>query len=248
MIPGAALTGFGLTPQTPLRPVGRVLIADDVVLKPVDDEAEATWVAETLSALVVDEIRTPRPIRSSDGRWVIDGWSAWDRVSGRPALRWNDILAAGRALHAATRSLERPALLDTRMHAWAKADRMAWDEQPAPASDLASQLLTCLRPLELESQIVHGDLTRNVLFAEGEPPAVIDFSPYWRPPGWALAIVVVDAVVWHGAPYELADALGDEVEADQLLARAALFRLYCGEPEDAHRAWVEHLVTRLQSS
>jgi tRNA A-37 threonylcarbamoyl transferase component Bud32 len=28
------------------------------------------------------------------------------------------------------------------------------------------------------AQIVHGDLTTNVLFAEGLPPLIIDVSPY----------------------------------------------------------------------
>jgi uncharacterized protein (TIGR02569 family) len=245
VIPGAVLTGFGLDVQTPIRPVGRAMVAGDVVLKPVDDEAEAAWVAEVLSSLVSDDIRIARPVRSDDGRWVVDGWAAWQRISGRPALKWNDILTAGRALHAATRTLDRPAVLDERTHAWAQADRMAWDEADAPDLAVAASLRARLRTLDLDAQVVHGDLTGNVLFADGDRPGVIDFSPYWRPPGWALAVVVVDAVVWHGAPVTLADALADEPEADQLLGRATLFRLYCQEPEDAHRPWVEFLTARL---
>jgi len=39
----------------------------------------------------------------------------------------------------------------------------------------------------------------NVLFADASPPAVIDFSPYWRPAGLALAVAAVDALMWGGA-------------------------------------------------
>jgi hypothetical protein len=40
-----------------------------------------------------------------------------------------------------------------------------------------------LRPIGLPSQLVHGDITGNVLFAQGRPPAVIDFSPIGGRPG-----------------------------------------------------------------
>lgn len=53
-------------------------------------------------------------------------------------------------------------------------------------------LLAAVRPVRLPSQLVHGDIAGNVLFAAGQSPAVIDFSPYWRPPGYALAVAAVD--------------------------------------------------------
>jgi uncharacterized protein (TIGR02569 family) len=219
------LTSFGLDRQIPVRPVGGAVVAGDLVFKTVEDEAEAAWVAETMSSLVVDEIRIPRPARTDDGRWVAEGWAAWQHLSGRPALRWSDILSAGRAFHAATRSIERPDVLDLRTHPWARADRMAWGEEAVPHSGLAGELLGRVRPLDIESQVVHGDLTGNVLFAEGEPPAVIDFSPYWRPAGHAVAQIVVDALLWYGADVSLVAAAADIPEIEQLLARALMFRL-----------------------
>jgi hypothetical protein len=101
-----------------------------------------------------------------------------------------------------------------------------------------------LTPLDLPSQVVHGDLGGNVLFAPGLEPVVIDFSPYWRPPGWALAVVVVDAVVWGRAGFDLADALEPE-HRHQLLARATLFRLFADRSIAAHASWVTHLCHRL---
>lgn len=49
------------------------------------------------------------------------------------------------------------------------------------------------------AQLIHGDLTGNVLFAADEAPAVIDFSPYWRPPVFAEAVVVADGLLWFQA-------------------------------------------------
>ena len=64
-----------------------------------------------------------------------------------------------------------------------------------------------------------------MLFAGGEPPAVIDFSPYWRPAGLALAVAAVDALMWSGADPVILDELAGQPELDQLLARALVYRL-----------------------
>jgi uncharacterized protein (TIGR02569 family) len=82
-----------------------------------------------------------------------------------------------------------------------------------------------MRPVRLPSQLVHGDMAGNVLFAAGQSPAVIDFSPYWRPPGYALAVAAVDLLVWSGAPPGILDELTGEPEIDQLLLRALVFRV-----------------------
>jgi hypothetical protein len=63
------------------------------------------------------------------------------------------------------------------------------------------------------------------LFAAGEPPAVIDFSPYWRPVGLALAVAAVDALTWSGADPAILGELAGEPELNQLLARAHVGRL-----------------------
>ena len=81
------------------------------------------------------------------------------------------------------------------------------------------------RPIDVPSQVVHGDLFGNVLFAGSAPPAIVDITPYWRPPAWAAGVIVVDALAWGGAPIELL-AEGDRwPQWRQLLRRALLFRL-----------------------
>ncbi|WP_327326924.1 hypothetical protein OG735_33755 [Streptomyces sp. NBC_01210] len=44
-----------------------------------------------------------------------------------------------------------------------------------------------------------------VLFEPGLPPAIIDWPPYWRPAGWASAVVAVDALCWYEAEAALLD-------------------------------------------
>lgn len=86
------------------------------------------------------------------------------------------------------------------------------------------RLMTALRPIEAESQLIHGDLTGNVLFADGLPPAIIDFSPYWRPPGFAAAIVVGDALLWEEAEEDLPRGYDRVPFFNQYLVRALIYR------------------------
>lgn len=60
---------------------------------------------------------------------------------------------------------------------------------------------------------MHRDLTGNVLFSRSLPPAVIDISPYWRPPAYAEGVVVADALCWHEADGSLPDRAGVDTAA-----------------------------------
>jgi phosphotransferase family enzyme len=201
------------------------------VLKPAESIAAAQYAAEVISTLPDSEaVRVPRPVSTVSGAWVSAGWVAWSWVPGEPAIGcWREVIAAGAALHALLADAPRPAYLDARDDVWAVGDRVAWGEQPlvieherfrATAHGLAARLAPCSE----RSQLVHGDLTGNVLQFEGLPPAVIDISCYWRPPRWALAIVAADALAWHDAGPEVVGLLpGPRPVA--MVARAALYRL-----------------------
>jgi uncharacterized protein (TIGR02569 family) len=201
-----------------------------LVLKPAGDEDEARWLAETLSSVAQDGFRLAQPVSAADGRWVVDGWTAARWVAGHPGPvgHWPELLRAGRAFHAAVRHVPRPALLDRRSHWWARADRSTWGEAAPPAvpgmRQLRSRLVHFTRPVTDPPQLVHGDLSGNVLFHPGSPPAVIDVSPYWRPQAYAEAIVVADGVLWWGAGTELVTAAGPAGHRSWL-ARGLLFRL-----------------------
>jgi uncharacterized protein (TIGR02569 family) len=203
--------------------------ADGLVLKPVSGPVHE-WLSEALTGLESDEVRVARPVRSRDGAWSHDGWSATSWVDGTEPDHASpgvsiEVIEAGRAFHRATARWRRPACLHARADPWAVADRAAWGElSPALVPELAAvadRLRTALGPLG-PAQLVHGDLTGNVLFAPGLRPVVIDVAPYWRPAAYAEAVVVADALCWHGADADLVDDAGASVAA---VARALLFRL-----------------------
>jgi len=87
------------------------------------------------------------------------------------------------------------------------------------------RLVAALRPIPAQSQLIHGDLTGNVLFHERLPPVIIDLSPYWRPPPFATAVVVADALVWEGADEKILDAVKHIRDFDQYLLRALIYRV-----------------------
>lgn len=229
--PDHVLRAFGV--DGPPRPLpggeGRSFSAGGLVLKPGAGPV-LDWLADALADVHEDEFRLAAPVRSRDGTWSVAGWSATRWVDGsQPDLSapstWLDILGVGRALHRAVARLDRPTCLQARDDWWAVADRVAWGEQEvalgARFAGLGRRLRGALEPLG-PSQVVHGDLTGNVLLSAALPPAVIDFSPYWRPPAYAEGVVVADALCWHGADASLMDRSGVPVPA---VARALLFRL-----------------------
>lgn len=79
-------------------------------------------------------------------------------------------------------------------------------------------------------QIIHGDLTGNTLFslpltASSPPPGIIDISPYFRPPFYSTAIVLVDALACENAPEEWAKTYLNDKKQIKTFARALIFRI-----------------------
>ncbi|MGW2471690.1 aminoglycoside phosphotransferase [Streptomyces sp. NPDC001665] len=245
---------------------GRSVLVGGYVFKPAegtDDEVE--WATCLFEGLASDGgFRVPLPLRAGDGRSVVDGWTASEFLTGQsgPEGHWAGVLDAGRAFHNALRGVPRPEFLGRHSHPWAVADRVAWGEQDVDViDDLAvpfANLLELRRPVAQDSaQLIHGDLTGNVLFAPDHAPVVIDFSPYWRPPLFAEAVVVADGLLWFDLPPDLLTAGGDHPDWPQTLIRALIFRLVAhsestgplrrpqpGEAERHARA-AEVVVTRL---
>jgi len=218
----------------PARPIpggqGTSWRAGNLVLKPGTDGAVHDWLCDLLAELVADGLRVARPVPTREGAWSCRGWSATRWVDGveprgGETATWVAVVEAGRTLHRALAHVPRPDCLDAPEDPWALADRAAWGEReprlPVELSGLLPGLQAALTPLG-PAQLVHGDLTTNVLFAAGSAPAVLDVSPYWRPPAYAEGVVVADALCWHGARVDLLDRAQVPVGA---VARALLFRM-----------------------
>lgn len=82
-----------------------------------------------------------------------------------------------------------------------------------------------VHPTAEPAQLVHGDLSGNVLCQNGLAPAVIDFTPYWRPALFSLVVVAADAISWYGANAMLFDYLPERPDRASMLAWAGIYRL-----------------------
>ncbi len=253
MVPGppdAVLAAFGVTDDPAVLAGGKggTWRAGQLVLKPVDFLAEKLWRSEVLTGLAESTgFRVARPVRALNGAWVAHGWEACQLVAGEPDVsRQDDVLRAGIAFHAAIADLPRPAFLDLRDDPWAYGDRVAWQELPVHACPAALELLAPLsrtrRPVGLASQLVHGDLPGNVLFAAGLPPAIIDWPAYWRPASWALAVAVADALCWYGASPDLAARWSHQPGWGQMLIRALIYRIATHEAAFGSAGWTPDQV------
>lgn len=222
---------FGAKDSVPeLVGAGPLWRLDDIALRPVNNPAEASWVAQTLGELTVPDLRIGRPLRSSDGRYVVGGWYAFRHLDGGPEPRYDDVVAASLRLHQATAALPQPRFLAMRADVFAMADRAAAGLERAPLDPaLGGRLFDVLsgsrRPLGLRAQVVHGDLFGNVLFDADGVPGIVDFTAFHRPAEWAAAVVVVDALAWGGADDGLPKRWSHLPEWPQALLHALLFRL-----------------------
>jgi hypothetical protein len=226
--PPAVLAAFGVDDATLLTGgQGTTYRAGDIVVKPVLDVVEAEWVAALVDGLPhPDDLRIIRPVRASDGSWVVDGWAAWRWLEGEHRLLPTvALLALADRLHRLLRDVPWSPVLETdspwaRGHAWAHGE-IELEVPPSFAAVVAELRAIAGTPSPDERrQLIHGDIAGNVLIADGLAPAIIDLSLDWAATDYAKAIVVVDAVGWLGAPAEdLA------LVPPHLAARAALFRL-----------------------
>jgi uncharacterized protein (TIGR02569 family) len=230
--PQAVLARFGVAGLPLARLAGGQATswrAGDLVLTPADlQAAELEWLAEIVPQIECNGFRVARPRLTADGSACAGGWCATEYVAGQHAEgRWPEVIVAGDRFHAALTGIARPAFLDQRDTPWAIGDRVAWGELPvsefAHAKHLG-RLAPARRPVSAPSQLIHGDLGGNVLFHDELPPAIIDFSAYWRPVAFAAAIVVADALVWEGADARLLDAVGRTEDFGQYLIRALIYR------------------------
>jgi uncharacterized protein (TIGR02569 family) len=247
--PGHVLAAFGLKDGEPQQVWDGGWRYGEIVLSLIADHARAAWSAKVRETLFVDGLRLARPVRSTDGRYVVAGWRADTYVAGAPEARHDEVVSVGVRLHEVTATLERPRFLTqapvppwTEVDVFTVADRAAWEDRPlqnlplgAPeipdtpdrtqSVELLTQLAALRRPTHVAPQLVHGDLYGTVLFAGTAAPGITDITPYWRPASWAAGVAVVDALSWGESDDELIERWSDLPEWPQMLVRALMFRL-----------------------
>ena len=268
-VPEGVLAAFGVGGVVPERlpgGQGTTWRAGQLVLKPADSVLAGRWFADVYDALNGPGFRSAAASAPGDrrlgGHWVgrAGGGCGW-----RCRWTWSGHLAAlagadrygkqGAALHAlADVPVHRPwrgPLRRTR-EAAVIGDQVAWGERdPGPLLGLAAAgqvagqvrpLLAALRPVDLPDQLPSMRTWRaNVLFADGLPPAVIDFSPLERPAGLPLAVVAVDALPGGTqARPEVLDQLIGEPRTRPATGQRALIYRHVNRDRQARRARPRH--------
>ena len=210
---------------------GTTYRAGDTILKPAFGVEEAAWVADVYNSIEQVGFRVPAPISVDSGCWVFEGWTAWEYLEGRTleSEKYQERLAASQAFHQALAKVPRPTFFDKRNDAWSQADRIVWCNaawQPhARVQNLYEKLTSYRTHLDLPEQVMHGDITGNMLYQRGQPLAIIDFSPYWRPAAYAEALMCVDSLMWEQAPWSILELVELDETFIQLMLRAVMRRL-----------------------
>lgn len=209
----------------------QAILSQNYVFKPAEDPVATNWICEVLNSLAPSEdFRVAKPLRASTGEWIAHGFTCQTRLAGEHDMhRWDDVLAASTAFHLALAAIEKPQWIGGPPDFFQCCDRFAWEDEPVAVDsrsvETIAQLRSLVRPVQMSSQLIHGDLAGNVLFAPNELPAIIDFTPYWRPALHADGIVIVDAISVRGAsPSKLIDDFLERPNGLQALLRSALFR------------------------
>ncbi|MGP5642626.1 TIGR02569 family protein [Corynebacterium variabile] len=157
---------------------------DHVVLVPVSDPARGTWVAQVMDRIRPAGVTVPRPLRSTDGRYSVGGWTARAFVSGHRAPRFDEVAAAAVSLNKALAEERRPSFLTggstNRSSAssrdgvgdvdlFAAAEAAAWADDPTdllapvmdpgavPREDVAAAMAKAAKLLPLRAEVTAPD-------------------------------------------------------------------------------------------
>jgi uncharacterized protein (TIGR02569 family) len=239
-IPSQVIDLFGISSEARLLTGGQgtAIQYDNIVVKPCHDPAEWTGLAALLSRLRPVGYRLAKPKQALDGRWVVDGWMATHLVEGTPGYKGREAeaLSACRCFHQDLADVyglsDCPDWLGSVSNVWRKANQLAWGELPLSKElgddvyEYLTPIVKSIRPIDLPNQITHGDPgSDNVLFALNQAPALIDIAPYWRPAGYAIAMMLADGIAWEGSKLSTLALARDEPYIGQLLLHAVMFRL-----------------------
>lgn len=238
---------------------------DRAVISKVDEPARAAWIARTMSKMRPAGVSVSRPILSSDGRYSVSGWRARTFLSGHRAPRFDEIAMAALRISEALREEEKPSFLSApektgvwnEVDVFAAAEAAAFDPDPTewvrvslpldsvPRDDIAealtkaAELAAARGEVKEPDQLVHGDVLGCLIFDGLADPVLTDLVPAWRPAGWPVALMVVDAMAWGNGSDALLNRWAHIPDFWELVLRAALYRvmLHAILPHSRPVAW-----------
>lgn len=205
----------------------------DAVLKPVGENVQfSEWALSILNKINPHEYRLSKPIVSNKGTFIYKGWCCTRYEPGEHRNgNVKQKLAVSRLFHHDLADLHFnniPKADDP----WSISQRIAWQKENLPqniskeAFKILEELISKITLKEnYKVQIIHSDLSGNVLFDKGLKPLIIDFSPTIAPVEYAEAILVCDCIAWQGSPISEIGLICHSKFNIEMILRAVIFRL-----------------------
>lgn len=205
----------------------------DAVLKPVGENVQfCEWALNILNKINPNEYRLSKPIISNNGTFVYKGWCCTRYEPGEH--RDGNVkqkLEVSRLFHhdlADIDFINIPKAHDP----WSISHRIAWQKENLPqniskeAFKILEELISKIKlKVNYEVQIIHSDLSGNILFDKAQNPLIIDFSPTMAPVQYAEAILACDCIAWQGSPTSELGLICHSIFNIEMILRAVIFRL-----------------------
>lgn len=187
----------------------------NTVFSRVTNPEISSWSSKVREGLRPEGVRVVRPIRSTDGRFVVSGWRASVYSTGEVSHRVDETVVAALRLADALVNAPKPELEP--LNLFARADTRAWDDQ-------AGRIGSLLRPIDQPVQVCHADMLATTLYSAAQPPVVTDVVPLVRPHGFTAALVIIDGLLLGAVDEGILRRFSHLPDIDQLLLRAFLYR------------------------
>jgi uncharacterized protein (TIGR02569 family) len=207
---------------------------NNAVLKPVEDVTESyEWLLMVINNIKPKGYRLSKPIKSSKGTFVSSGWVCTKFERGEEVKgRIKEKLQVSRLFHYDLSNIKIRDDFSQTANPWVMAHRIAWQKDELPKEihtkirKILNELLQKLRLKEhYNLQLVHADLSGNILFDDVLDPLIIDFSPTIAPVEYAEAILVCDCIAWQGSMISEIELLPKHTDIKEMIMRAVIFRL-----------------------
>ncbi|MHA2788289.1 TIGR02569 family protein [Corynebacterium sp. S7] len=178
----------------------------------------AAWSAKIRDKISIDGVRVARPVRATDGRFIVGGYKASDYIEGENARRVDETIAAALRFDTAMAEVEVPTI--ERDDEWAAADRAAWDGADVPG----------------KPQVCHADFLACTIYSGTLLPALTDIVPTAtpHPHGYSAALVLVDGLLHRAVDSAVLSRWMHVPNFSELCQRALEYRQRLVQPGDIY--------------
>lgn len=223
---------FGSTEQVFLLSggEGQTYKSGKIILKKTNNEIESIGLADFVYNLEIKPgLRIQKPVKSVKGNWVESGYVAWEFLEGKEfSGNFEQKITICKMFNKTFEGYAKPKFLEYKNDPWFIADKYVWGEKDGEYQEdfqeIIRSTLQKINPINLESQLIHGDISGNIISDDVLGAAVIDLTFYYRPVNYSIAILLVDMLTWEGADISLYGLVKEIPSIDQLLLRAGLKR------------------------